>query len=90
MLQLEKDLRTHLELMMKHKNQRMQELKDLVNQDHELCDIMCSTPFLIDVDTVPSLEQLENYRTYLDDQTKEKVTLFSLLSTSSLACEVFC
>ncbi|TDH09614.1 hypothetical protein EPR50_G00087850 [Perca flavescens] len=72
MLQMEKNSRTRLDVMKEHKKQRMEELKVLVAKDLELCDIMCTTPFCIDKDSVPSLKQLETYRAYLDDLTKEK------------------
>ncbi|XP_049429167.1 protein regulator of cytokinesis 1-like isoform X4 [Epinephelus fuscoguttatus] len=72
MLQMEKNSRTRLEVMKEHKKQRMDELKGLIGKDRELCDIMCTTPFCIDPDSIPSLTQLETYRTYLDDLTKEK------------------
>ncbi|KAK6309377.1 hypothetical protein J4Q44_G00208400 [Coregonus suidteri] len=72
MLQLEKDIRSRLEVTMKQKSQRVKELKTLSEQDRELCDIMCSVPFCIDVDSVPSLEQLDGYRSYLNGLTKEK------------------
>ncbi|XP_042352314.1 protein regulator of cytokinesis 1-like [Plectropomus leopardus] len=72
MLQMEKNSRTRLEVMKEHKKQRMDELKGLVGKDRELCDIMCTTPFCIDQESVPSLKQLEAYRAYLDDLTKEK------------------
>ncbi|KAK5867251.1 hypothetical protein PBY51_011761 [Eleginops maclovinus] len=72
MLQTDKNSRTRLELMKEHKRQRMEELKGLVGKDRELCDIMCTTPFGIDQDAIPSLKQLEEYRAYLDALTKEK------------------
>uniref|UniRef100_A0A8D3CXZ5 Protein regulator of cytokinesis 1-like n=1 Tax=Scophthalmus maximus TaxID=52904 RepID=A0A8D3CXZ5_SCOMX len=72
MLQLEKNSRTRLEVMKEHKKQRMEELRGLVVKDRELCDIMCTTPFCIDHDSIPSLEQLETYQAYVDDLTKEK------------------
>lgn len=72
MLQMEKNSRTRLEVMMEHKKQRMEEIKGLTAKDRELCDIMCTTPFSIDHNSVPSLKQLEAYRAYLDDLTKEK------------------
>ncbi|KAL0968804.1 hypothetical protein UPYG_G00272100 [Umbra pygmaea] len=72
MLQLEKDIRSRLEVVMKQKNQRLKDLKTLYKQDQELCDVMCLVPFSIDVDSVPSLESLEEYRSYLKDLTKEK------------------
>lgn len=71
-LQLEKNCRTRVQVMKEHKNQRLEELKGLVAKDRELCDIMCTTPFSIDQNSVPSEKQLEAYRSYLDDVTKEK------------------
>ncbi|MEQ2220386.1 hypothetical protein ILYODFUR_004852 [Ilyodon furcidens] len=71
-LQMEKSCRTRVEVMKGYKNQRMEELKGLVAKDCELCDIMCTTPFSIDQNSVPSMKQLETYRTYLDDLMKEK------------------
>ncbi|KAM9375381.1 protein regulator of cytokinesis 1-like [Pholidichthys leucotaenia] len=72
MLQMEKNSRTRLEVMMEHKKQRMEELTDLTAKDRELCDLMCTTPFCIDKESVPSLKQLEMYRAYIEDLTKEK------------------
>uniref|UniRef100_A0A6Q2ZKW3 Protein regulator of cytokinesis 1b n=1 Tax=Esox lucius TaxID=8010 RepID=A0A6Q2ZKW3_ESOLU len=72
MLQLEKDIRTRLEVLMKQKSQRMKELKALYKQDRELCDVMCLVPFSIDTDSVPSLERLDEYRSYLVGLAKEK------------------
>lgn len=80
MLQMEKNSRTRLEVMKEHKRQRMEELKGLIAKDRELCGIMCTTPFCIDEDSVPSLEQLKTYHAYLDDLTKEKVLLTFYLS----------
>uniref|UniRef100_A0A8C2LBX1 Protein regulator of cytokinesis 1 n=1 Tax=Cricetulus griseus TaxID=10029 RepID=A0A8C2LBX1_CRIGR len=40
-LQLEKDLRTQVELMRKQEEERKQELKLLQEQDQELCEILC-------------------------------------------------
>uniref|UniRef100_A0A3Q1F1T8 Protein regulator of cytokinesis 1a n=1 Tax=Acanthochromis polyacanthus TaxID=80966 RepID=A0A3Q1F1T8_9TELE len=71
-LQMEKNSRTQLEVMREHKKQRMEEIKSLKTKDRELCDIMCTTPFSIDHNSVPSLKQLEAYRAYLDELTKEK------------------
>uniref|UniRef100_A0AAV2L4J3 Protein regulator of cytokinesis 1 n=1 Tax=Knipowitschia caucasica TaxID=637954 RepID=A0AAV2L4J3_KNICA len=71
-LQLEKNSRTQLDGLIKHKKQRMEDLGILISKDRELCDIMGTTPFSIDKDTVPSLKQLETFRAYVDDLTKEK------------------
>lgn len=74
-LQLERENRTHLEMLEKHKQERMKELKDLADKDHELCDILCTTPFSIDKSAVPSVKQLESFRIYINDLIKEKVLM---------------
>ncbi|XP_072527481.1 protein regulator of cytokinesis 1b [Salminus brasiliensis] len=72
MLQQEKDIRTCLEVMLKEKSQRMQVLKALIEQDQDLCDILCSDPFSISADSVPSLEQLDSFREHIARLTAEK------------------
>ncbi|KAK2914097.1 hypothetical protein Q8A67_002496 [Cirrhinus molitorella] len=72
MLQQEKDLRLHVEVMLKEKNQRMQALKALTEQDQDLCDLLCFQPFTISADSVPSLEQLEKFRQHISSLTAEK------------------
>ncbi|KAJ8002504.1 hypothetical protein DPEC_G00159590 [Dallia pectoralis] len=72
MLQLEKDIRSRLEVLMKQRSQRIKEMKTMYREDRELCDVMCLVPFSIDTDSVPSLGQLDEYRTYLVDLAKEK------------------
>ncbi|XP_017570476.1 protein regulator of cytokinesis 1a isoform X1 [Pygocentrus nattereri] len=72
MLQLEKEIRTHLKVMLKQKSQRMNELKELMQQDRELCDILCDNPYVIDPDRVPSAQQLENYCQYISSRSQEK------------------
>lgn len=81
MLQIEKNNRTRLEVMKEHKRKRMEELRSLIAKDRELCGIMCTTPYGIDKDSVPSLQHLKAFKAYLDDLTKEKVSPFLLLST---------
>ncbi|XP_016358711.1 protein regulator of cytokinesis 1-like [Sinocyclocheilus anshuiensis] len=72
MLQQEKDLRIHLEVMLKEKNQRMQALKALTEQDQDLCDLLCFQSFSVSADSVPSLEQLEKFRKHISSLTAEK------------------
>ncbi|XP_026123772.1 protein regulator of cytokinesis 1-like isoform X1 [Carassius auratus] len=72
MLQQEKDLRTHLEVMLKEKNERMQALKVLTEQDQDLCDLLCFQPFSISADSVPSLDELEHFRQHISSLTAEK------------------
>ncbi|NXS53279.1 PRC1 regulator, partial [Brachypteracias leptosomus] len=73
-LQMEKNLRTRVEVMLKQKRDRKQELKTLQEQDRDLCDILCTTPFAIDANAVPSLEELDRYRRHLAALAAEKVS----------------
>ncbi|NXF50582.1 PRC1 regulator, partial [Oceanites oceanicus] len=71
-LQMEKDLRTRVEAMLKQRRDRRQELRTLQEQDRDLCDILCTTPFCIDSNAVPSLEDLDRYRRHVASLTTEK------------------
>uniref|UniRef100_A0A8C0GUY8 Protein regulator of cytokinesis 1 n=1 Tax=Chelonoidis abingdonii TaxID=106734 RepID=A0A8C0GUY8_CHEAB len=71
-LQLEKDLRTRLEVMLKQKRERKQELKTLQERDQDLCDLLCMTPYSIDSNSVPSLEELDCFRRHLAALAAEK------------------
>ncbi|XP_073320669.1 protein regulator of cytokinesis 1b [Pagrus major] len=73
MLQQEKNIRTQVEALMKEKTNRMQQLKALLEQDQDLCDILCSMPYGIAPDSVPTPEQLENFREHINNQNAEKV-----------------
>ncbi|XP_061078452.1 protein regulator of cytokinesis 1-like [Conger conger] len=74
MLQVDKDLRVRVEALIKQKSQRMQELKDLREQDQDLCDILCTDSFSLipDAHTVPSLQQLQHFRQHLASLAAEK------------------
>ncbi|XP_056428003.1 protein regulator of cytokinesis 1 isoform X2 [Hyla sarda] len=71
-LQLEKDLRTRVEVMMKQKKERMQELKLLKQRDQDLCDILCTPPYYVDSHLVPSLDELDKFRRHLAALSAEK------------------
>ncbi|XP_074011892.1 protein regulator of cytokinesis 1 [Numenius arquata] len=71
-LQMEKDLRARVEVLLKQKRDRKQELKTLQERDRDLCDILCTAPFHIDSDAVPSLEDLDLYRRHLAALSLEK------------------
>lgn len=73
MLQQEKNLRIQVQALMKEKANRMQRLKTLLEQDQDLCDILCSMPYGIAADCVPSVEQLENFQQHIQNQNEEKV-----------------
>lgn len=72
MLQQEKEIRTRVEVLMKEKMQRTQQLKALIEQDQDLCDILCSEPYSITPNSIPSLEQLDSFRKHISSQTAEK------------------
>ncbi|XP_075894653.1 protein regulator of cytokinesis 1b isoform X4 [Nelusetta ayraudi] len=73
MLQQEKNIRTQVEALQKEKTHRMQQLKLLLEQDQDLCDILCSMPYGISPDSVPSLEELDNFKQHVSNQNAEKV-----------------
>ncbi|TDH17458.1 hypothetical protein EPR50_G00008310 [Perca flavescens] len=72
MLQQEKNIRTQVEALMKEKTRRMQQLKSLLEQDQDLCDILCSMPYGIAPDSVPTPEQLESLSQHIANQNAEK------------------
>lgn len=73
MLQQEKEIRTQVEVLVKERTQRMQQLKALTERDQDLCDTLCSDPYALDPNAVPSLEQLDGFRQRIASQTTEKV-----------------
>ncbi|XP_026094412.1 protein regulator of cytokinesis 1-like isoform X1 [Carassius auratus] len=72
MLQLEKDLRTQVRMMLKEKSARQSELKSLIQHDQDLCDILCDDLFPIHPERVPSQQQLQNYRQHINARNQEK------------------
>lgn len=73
MLQLEKDLRTQVKAMLKEKSVRQSELKNLIQVDQDLCDILCEDLFPIHPERIPSHQELENYRRHIATLSQEKV-----------------
>ncbi|NWX02596.1 PRC1 regulator, partial [Caloenas nicobarica] len=71
-LQIEKNLRTRLEILLKHKEDRKQELESLQEEDRDLCAILCTPLLQMDSNTVPSLEDLDRYRQHLASLRAEK------------------
>ncbi|XP_044516081.1 protein regulator of cytokinesis 1-like [Gracilinanus agilis] len=63
--QLEKDLRIQLEIRSKQKVARMQELTRLQEQDQAFCELFHTSPYSMERDSVPSLEELDQFRGYL-------------------------
>ena len=77
MLQQEKDIRTRVEILVTERSQRMQQMKALVEEDQDLCDILCSQAYAITPNCVPSMEQLDSFRRHISNQMAEKVTVYS-------------
>ena len=73
-MQLERRLCTQVELMRKPKDQRKQEMKQLQEQDQELYEILCVTPYAIDSASVPSLEELNHFRQHMATLRETKVS----------------
>ncbi|KAJ1180097.1 hypothetical protein NDU88_005321 [Pleurodeles waltl] len=71
-LQLEKDLRTRVEVLLKQKKERQTELITLRQRDEELCTILCTPLYFIDDQAVPSLDDLDQYRRHLASLAEEK------------------
>ncbi|XP_059208945.1 protein regulator of cytokinesis 1b isoform X1 [Centropristis striata] len=77
MLQQEKNIRTQVEALIKEKTRRMQQLKALLEQDQDLCDILCSMPYGISADSVPTPEQLESFSQHIANQNIEKAKRYA-------------
>ncbi|KAM8938831.1 protein regulator of cytokinesis 1-like [Pelodytes ibericus] len=71
-LQIEKDLRVKLELLKIEKNERLNELSLLQQEDQELCTELFMTPYYIPTGTVPSRQQLVELKEHIKAQTEEK------------------
>ncbi|KAG5270174.1 hypothetical protein AALO_G00189610 [Alosa alosa] len=72
MLHQEKTIRMRVSAMVEEKSQRMRHLKALTDQDQDLCDLLCSEPFPIAPDRVPSTEQLEKYKQHIAQLSAER------------------
>ena len=73
MLLQEKAIRMRVSVMVEEKSQRMRQLKALTDQDQDLCDLLCSEPFPISPDRVPSTEQLQKYKQHVAQMCAERV-----------------
>ena len=82
MLQQEKNIRTQVDALLKERTQRMQQLKLLLEQDQDLSDILCSMPYGINHDSVPTPEQLESFSQHIANQNAEKGGAPFVLSVS--------
>ncbi|XP_006152889.1 protein regulator of cytokinesis 1 isoform X4 [Tupaia chinensis] len=60
--------------MRKQKKERKQELKLLQEQDQELCEILCEPHYDIDSTSVPSLEELSQFRQHVSTLRETKAS----------------
>ncbi|XP_044516080.1 protein regulator of cytokinesis 1-like [Gracilinanus agilis] len=73
-LKLEKSLRTQVEEMKRQKEERLQEQKRLQEQDQKLCEILCMLPYSLDNNSVPSMEELNQFRNHLEALAETKAS----------------
>ncbi|XP_074809705.1 protein regulator of cytokinesis 1-like isoform X3 [Natator depressus] len=74
-LQMEKDLRLALDATLKEKNERLEELKQLQQQDEKLCAELFATPYYIPTGSIPSRSQLEELKEHVRMRSDEKLQL---------------
>ena len=77
-LQLEKELRTQVDILAKTKHDRVKQLKKLKETDQHLCDVLCTTPYYVPTGTVPSLDQLKELEQHIKTLSDEKVCTLCL------------
>jgi protein regulator of cytokinesis 1 len=73
MLQREKDLKAKVESLTQEKQERLKTLKRLKDQDQQLCDTMCLTPYYIPTGATPTTEQLKALEQHVSSLKIEKV-----------------
>ncbi|MFT7815325.1 protein regulator of cytokinesis 1-like isoform X1 [Arapaima gigas] len=81
-LQLEKNLRLRVEALLKEKSDRLKEMRTLQQQEKELCEELCATPYYIPTGSLPSRTQLQELNQHIKHLTEEKdarVKVFSNL-----------
>jgi len=72
-IQLEKQLRLHVETMSKDKHERLQVMKSRMKVDQHLCDALNAIPYYIPTGCVPSNQQLEQIEQHIRDLEAEQV-----------------
>uniref|UniRef100_A0A8C5N7E4 Protein regulator of cytokinesis 1-like n=1 Tax=Gouania willdenowi TaxID=441366 RepID=A0A8C5N7E4_GOUWI len=76
MLQQERNIRTRVEVLTKEKARRLQQLQVLLEQDQDLCDVLCCEPHGLNAPgnapTVPSLQQLQELQQHVSNQQEER------------------
>lgn len=92
MVQREKELRTKLESLNREKHERVKKLKHLLEEDERLCESLCSTPFYVPSNTVPSREQLQELEAHIKGLEAEKVMhfIFRIKLVKDPSCQCQC
>ncbi|XP_074850659.1 protein regulator of cytokinesis 1-like isoform X2 [Carettochelys insculpta] len=71
-LQMEKELRVATEAALKERNERLEELKELQQQDEKLCAELFAIPYYIPSGSIPSRLQLEDLKKHVRMHSDEK------------------
>lgn len=73
MLQLEKDLRSRVDLLNKEKQDRLRQMKQRTKVDQQLCDALGAVPYYLSPSCVPSEQQLAELEEHIHGLETEKV-----------------
>jgi len=73
-LQMEKDLRSHAETLSSQKQKRLQQLRQRLEADEQLCAVLGTSPFLVPPGCiVPTEQQLADLDEHISERETEKV-----------------
>ncbi|XP_046334337.2 protein regulator of cytokinesis 1-like isoform X1 [Haliotis rufescens] len=90
MLQKEKELRAKLDGLQQEKSSRMKSLKTLRDQDQDLCEVLCATPYYVASGTVPTKDQLKDLEKHIATLSAEKETRHTeFVQTKKLIIDLF-
>uniref|UniRef100_A0ABM0LVK7 Protein regulator of cytokinesis 1-like n=1 Tax=Saccoglossus kowalevskii TaxID=10224 RepID=A0ABM0LVK7_SACKO len=79
-LQLEKELRTRVDVLNKEKHERLKKLSELKSREQHLCDILCATPYYVPTGSIPSNEQLDTLQEHINSLRTEKDSRYNIFT----------
>ncbi|XP_063281401.1 protein regulator of cytokinesis 1-like isoform X2 [Pelobates fuscus] len=88
-LQMEKDLRVKLDCLKAEKRKRLEELRQLQQEDQDLCTELFVTPYYVPTGMMPTHQQLVELKEHIRVQTEEKkkrTLIFSTLRADIRIC----
>ncbi|XP_039271413.2 protein regulator of cytokinesis 1-like [Styela clava] len=87
-MQQEKELRVELNKLKKLKHERLKVLKELQLVEQKLCDQLCSTPYYVPTNSIPSDEQLTGLKEHINTLEEEKKRRWKVYRTkkSQIVC----